>query len=144
MVSAGILSQQWTKISLWYQSGIVLKSALVSILIVSGWWIHVNPRDFNSLHKWMCVHMYLRVKLLSKDEVGWRAGDGDESSDGCSVGDAEWQAFTDHVISLGGILGVSPSLHSLHIGDFNGNLRESEKNVVYEWKMYLTLIDCNW
>lgn len=67
--------------------------------------------------------MYLRVKLLSKDEVGWRAGDGDEAADCGSVGDAERQAFTDHVVPLGGVLGVSPGLHPLHVWDFDGNLR---------------------
>lgn len=78
----------------------------------------------------MCVHVYLRVKLLSKDEVGWRAGDGDETADGRGVGDAERQAFTDHVVPLGGILGVPPGLHPLHIWDLDRNLRESEENAV--------------
>lgn len=67
--------------------------------------------------------MYPRVKLLSEDEVGGRAGDGDEASDGGGVGDAERQALADHVIPLGGILGVSPGFHPLHIGDFDGDLR---------------------
>lgn len=80
------------------------------------------------------MHMYLRVKLLGKDEVGWRAGDGDESTDGRGVGDAECQAFADHVVPLGGILGVSSGPHPLPVWDFNGSLeereRESGKNVV--------------
>ena len=78
----------------------------------------------------VCKHVYLRVKLFSKDEVGRRAGDGDETADCGSVGDAERQAFTDHVIPLGGILGVSPGLHPLHIWDFNGDLRENEERIL--------------
>ena len=73
------------------------------------------------------MHMYLRVKLLSKDEVGRRASDSDESSDGCSICNAERQAFTDHVIPLCGILGVSPGFHPLHVWDFDCSLGESEQ-----------------
>ncbi len=87
----------------------------------------------------MGAHVYSRVKLLSKDKVGGRAGDGDETADCGSVGDAERQAFTDHVIPLCGILGVSPGLHPLHVWDFYGNLRENEENIVHEGKMLLTL-----
>lgn len=67
-----------------------------------------------------CV--YIRVELLGEDEVGGGAGDGDESADGRGVGDAERQAFTDHVIPLGGILGVSPGAHPLHVRDLDGKL----------------------
>lgn len=92
----------------------------------------------------MCVaRVHLRVKLLGKDEVGWRAGDGDETAYCGGIGDAERQAFTDHAIPLGGILGVSPGLHPLHIWDFDRSLRESEGNTVNEWKMLLTLIGRN-
>lgn len=79
---------------------------------------------------------YVRVELLSKDEVGGRAGDGDESSDGCSVGDAQSQALTDHVVLLGGILGVSPGLHPLHIWDFDFNLIEKQtfKRLLHTYK----------
>lgn len=84
--------------------------------------------------------MYSRVKLLSKDEVGGCAGDGDETADCSSVGDAERQAFTDHVIPLGGILGVSPGLHPLHVWDFYRNLRENEENLMNEGKMSLILL----
>lgn len=68
-----------------------------------------------------------RVELLGEDEVGGRAGDGDEAPYGGGVGDAERQAFADHVVPLGGILGVSAHLHPLHIGDFNGDLEESKQ-----------------
>lgn len=66
--------------------------------------------------------MYIRVKLFSKDEVGRCARDGDEAAYRSCVGDAERQAFTDHVIPLGGILGVSPGLHLLHVWDLDSNL----------------------
>lgn len=70
--------------------------------------------------------MHPRVELLGEDEVGGRARDGDEAPDGGGVGDAERQAFADHVVPLGGVLGVSAHLHPLHVGDFNGHLEESE------------------
>lgn len=69
--------------------------------------------------------VHLRVKLLRKDQVGRRARDRDETSYRGGVGDAERQAFADHVIPLGGILGVSPGLHPLHVWDFNGHLRKN-------------------
>lgn len=71
--------------------------------------------------------MYLHVKLLSEDEVGRGAGDGDEPADGGGVGDAERQAFADHVIPLGGILGVSPGFHRLLFWDFDGDLGQKER-----------------
>jgi len=80
----------------------------------------------------VCVCVRLRVKLLSEDEVGRRAGDGDEAADGRGIGDAERQEFTDHVIPLGGILGVPPGLHPLHIRDIDGNLRGSGERVCCE------------
>lgn len=70
--------------------------------------------------------MHPRVELLGEDEVGGRARDGDEAAYGGGVGDAERQTFADHVVPLGGILGVSAHLHPLHVGDFNGDLVESE------------------
>lgn len=80
----------------------------------------------------MCVFGYPRVKLLGEDEVGGCAGDGDEASDGGGVGDAERQAFTDHVVLLGGILRVPPGLHPLHVRNFNRELRGRERDFVYE------------
>lgn len=79
--------------------------------------------------------MYIRVKLLGEDEVGGRSGDGDEASDGCSIRDAECQTFADHVILLGGILGVSPGLHPLHVWDLDGNLRKNGRNAVTKNKL---------
>lgn len=79
--------------------------------------------------------MHLRVKLLGEDEVGGRAGDGDEPADGGGVGDAEGQAFADHVVPLGGILGVSPHLDPLHVWYFNGDLKVGQE---------LTLIEDKW
>lgn len=70
-------------------------------------------------------NVHLRVKLLGKDQVGRRARDCDETSYRGSVGDAERQAFADHVIPFGGILGVSPGLHPLHVWDFNGDLGQN-------------------
>lgn len=70
--------------------------------------------------------LHPRVELLGEDEVGGRARDGDEASYGGGVGDAERQTFADHVVPLGGILGVSAHLYPLHVRDFNGNLEESE------------------
>lgn len=77
----------------------------------------------------LSVCVYLLVKLLSKDEIGRCAGDGDETTNCRGVSDAERQAFADHVIPLGGILGVSPGFHPLHIWDFDRNLRVSEENI---------------
>lgn len=71
--------------------------------------------------------LHPRVELLGEDEVGGRARDGDEASYGGSIGDAERQTFADHVVPLGGILGVSAHLYPLHVGDFNGDLGESER-----------------
>lgn len=71
------------------------------------------------------VQVHLRVKLFGKDEVGWSAGDGDEATNGGSVRDAQRQAFTDHMIPLGGVLGVPPGFDPLQIWDLNGYLKEN-------------------
>lgn len=71
-------------------------------------------------------NLYPRVKLLGEDEVGGRARDGDEASYSGGIGDAERQTFADHVVPLGGILGVTAHLHPLHVGDFDGDLEENE------------------
>lgn len=84
-------------------------------------------------------NVHLRVKLLRKDQIGRGARDCDETSYRGGVGDAERQAFADHVIPLGGILGVSPGLHPLHVWDFNGDLRKNRN----EDKMLLVLNDNN-
>lgn len=70
----------------------------------------------------------LRGELLCKDEVGRRAGDGDDATDGGGIGDAERQAFADHVILPGGILGVAPLF--LLLRDVDRGLRESEEEAV--------------
>lgn len=75
-------------------------------------------------------NMHLRVKLLGEDEVGRRASDGNKSSNGCCVGDAERQAFADHVIPLSGILGVSSGSHPLHIWDLYGNLKRNQRTAL--------------
>lgn len=113
-VSAGVHSSSWSKIHL----------RLFSKLL---WYLFLLSKDGGHLCVFVCVcvrvHMYLRVKLLSKDEVGWCASDGYKSTDGRSISDAERQTFADHVIPLGGILGVSPSLDPLHVRYFNGDLK---------------------
>lgn len=46
--------------------------------------------------------------MFGEDEVGGRAGYGDETADGGRVRDAERQTLADHVISLGRVQRVSP------------------------------------
>ena len=94
--------------------------------------VHIHEPTCNNVYLRIQAHIYINllVELLSKDEVGGGASDGDEPADGGSVGDAERQAFADHVIPLGGILGVSPGFDALHIWELNRNLREREENIV--------------
>lgn len=72
--------------------------------------------------EWIGHSDNILVELFGKDEVGGRAGYGDETADGGSVRDAQSQALADHVVSVGGVQRIPSDFGFLWHGNANWSL----------------------
>lgn len=71
-----------------------------------------DPRGWKWFPKSQC---HLLVEVLQEYEAGGGAYDGGQPPDGCCVGDAQWEAFADHVVMPGlvPVLAAQPEIRGL-------------------------------
>lgn len=69
----------------------------------------MTQKDDSDSHQSQC---HLLVEVLEEDEAGGGAYDGGQPPDGCCVGDAQREAFADHVVvpALVPVLAAQPKI----------------------------------
>lgn len=69
----------------------------------------MTQKDDSDSHQSQC---HLLVEVLEEDEAGGGAYDGGQPPDGCCVGDAQREAFADHVVvpALVSVLAAQPKI----------------------------------